>query len=80
VAVANNAARALRAPSRLSLPTSAQAVWILVAAGIALRLARYLVDRPLWLDESLLSLNVTGKSFSALLGTLNFSRARRRRS
>jgi len=72
VAVANNAARALRTPSRLSLPTSAQAVWIVVAVGILLRLARYLVDRPLWIDESMLSLNVTSKSFSALLGTLDF--------
>lgn len=46
--------------------------WLVVAAGTILRLGRYLDNRSLWLDESFLAINVDGKSWSQLFGTLDF--------
>ena len=49
------------------------AVLGVVAVGVALRLGRYVSDRSLWLDESLLALNLTTRSYRALLETLDFN-------
>jgi Dolichyl-phosphate-mannose-protein mannosyltransferase len=45
----------------------------IVAFGAALRVARYLSDRSLWLDESLLAINLTTRSYRGLLETLDFN-------
>jgi len=42
------------------------------AIGIVVRLAEYLENRSLWLDEALLSLNVIEKPFPGLLGELDY--------
>jgi len=44
----------------------------LLALGVALRVGRYASDRALWLDESYLALNLMNRSYSELLGTLDF--------
>jgi hypothetical protein len=44
----------------------------LLGVGIALRVARYVSDRSLWLDESYLALNLMNRSYSGLLNTLDF--------
>ena len=43
----------------------------LIAAGVGLRLAEYTSGRALWLDESLLWLNLRGLSFRELTGPLD---------
>ncbi len=60
-----------RAATRIAsiLPTL---TWLVLAAGTVLRLGRYLDNRSLWLDESFLAVNVTGRSWSDLFGTLDF--------
>ena len=45
---------------------------VIVCWGSWLRLAQYLFDRSLWLDESMLSVNIVGKSFYELLGPLDY--------
>lgn len=45
----------------------------IVALGAALRLVRYLQDRSLWLDESYLALNLMTRSYSHLVGALDFN-------
>lgn len=47
-------------------------LWLLVAGGAVLRIARYAADRSLWGDEGALALNIIGKSPGELLGTLDF--------
>jgi Dolichyl-phosphate-mannose-protein mannosyltransferase len=44
----------------------------LIAVGVVLRVARFASDRSLWLDESYLALNLMNRSYSGLLGTLDF--------
>jgi hypothetical protein len=44
----------------------------LLIVGIALRLARFLSERALWLDESFVAINLMNRSYSELLGTLDF--------
>ena len=44
----------------------------LIGLGIVARVARYASDRSLWLDESYLALNLMNRSYSELLGTLDF--------
>jgi hypothetical protein len=51
------------------------ATYGLVTLGIVLRLREYLYDRSLWLDESLLTLNLLDKSFTSLFGGLSFNQA-----
>jgi hypothetical protein len=51
------------------------ALWVIVLLGIALRVAQYLYDRSLWLDEAFLSLNVLDRPFGELLGQLSFNQA-----
>lgn len=52
---------------------SAWTVPILVGVGILLRIVRYASDRSLWLDESYLALNLSTRSYSDLVGTLDFN-------
>ncbi|MCP9485245.1 MAG: glycosyltransferase family 39 protein [Gaiellaceae bacterium MAG52_C11] len=51
---------------------SSRILWAVVAVGALLRLARYLDNRSLWLDEAFLAINLKEKSFSELLGQLEF--------
>jgi 4-amino-4-deoxy-L-arabinose transferase-like glycosyltransferase len=44
--------------------------WLLIAAGVVLRVREYLNNRPLWLDESGLALNIVTRSFRDLLAPL----------
>jgi len=45
----------------------------LVLAGVALRLRQYLAGRSLWLDESMLALNIVGRDFWGLLQPLDYN-------
>ncbi|HEX6657590.1 MAG TPA: hypothetical protein VF065_05885, partial [Ilumatobacter sp.] len=51
---------------------AAQLIWVVVAVGVVLRIARFLDNRSLWLDEAFLAINLTEKSFSELFGRLEF--------
>ena len=66
---------ALSLRNRLRLPTYDVAVWAVVLIGIVLRIAQYLYNRSLWMDESFLALNVIDKPFGALFGQLSFNQA-----
>src|SRR5262245_57155131 len=46
-----------------------------VLAAVCLRILLYLRDPSVWHDEAALLVNITGKSFSALLGPLDFAEA-----
>ena len=48
------------------------APWLLIAAGVLLRLQRYADNRSFWLDESLLGLNLIEKSTRGLLESLGY--------
>jgi uncharacterized membrane protein len=71
--------RATSRPTRrrvLSVANSSTTLLTLaVCAGVALRLLEFLNDRSLWLDESFIAINLTGRSFSGLLHPLAFSQA-----
>ncbi len=54
------------------LYTSNRLPWVIIGLGVVLRLAQYLFNRSLWLDESLLTLNVIDRSFSELLQPLDY--------
>jgi hypothetical protein len=54
---------------------SDELLWVLCAAGAAIRLLVYLEDRSLWFDESALALNVIRRSFGGLLSRLDFGQA-----
>ena len=41
--------------------------WMILGYGVLLRLTQYLSGRSLWMDESLLSLNIVNRSFAQLL-------------
>ncbi|MGE5207483.1 MAG: hypothetical protein ACM3PW_17865, partial [Chlamydiota bacterium] len=47
-------------------------LWIISALGIAVRLEQYLFDRSLWLDESLMVLNLLHRSFAQLTKPLDY--------
>ena len=62
------------ASARLSSIVASPALpWAIVTGGIILRLARYLADRSLWLDESYLALNLMNRSFGQLIHTLDYN-------
>jgi len=44
----------------------------MIAIGVVLRLIQYSLNRSLWLDESLLALNIVNKTFIELLGPLDY--------
>lgn len=48
---------------------------LVIALGIVVRLHHYLVDRSLWLDEAMISLNIDLRSFAELAGSLDFNQA-----
>jgi hypothetical protein len=50
-------------------------LWLVVAAGALFRIVRYADNRSLWLDESLLTLNLLQKSARGLLGSLDYFQA-----
>ncbi len=58
--------------------TSKRLPWMIIFLGVALRLAQYLANRSLWLDESYIALNIVQRSFSQLLQPLDFNQAARR--
>jgi dolichyl-phosphate-mannose-protein mannosyltransferase len=60
-------------PGPVSAVSAAAAA--LAVAGIALRVVEYALDRSLWLDEALLSLNLRDRGFGDLLGTLDYTQA-----
>ena len=43
--------------------------------GIALRIAEFRHDRPLWLDEAMLGLNIASRSFSELVEPLDYDQS-----
>ena len=47
-------------------------LWILCAVGIAVRLEQYLYNRSLWLDESLMVLNLLHRSYAQLARPLDY--------
>lgn len=55
--------------------SSTWTIWIIIAAGIYIRVVQYIANRSLWFDEAMLSLNIVNRSFHGLLQTLNFHQA-----
>ncbi|MHB1558279.1 MAG: ArnT family glycosyltransferase [Isosphaeraceae bacterium] len=49
-----------------------RAVWGFVAVGVALRLARYAMDYPLWWDEAFVAVNLLRRGFLDLLRPLDY--------
>src|SRR6266566_3686397 len=62
-----------------SAPRPAALTWLyavaraLIAFGFLLRIARYLANRSLWLDEVLLARNILDRSFFGLLAPLDLN-------
>jgi uncharacterized membrane protein len=55
------------------LPSSQTLVWVCLILGIVLRIRQYLFNRSLWLDESMLSLNIVRRSAAELLKLLDYA-------
>lgn len=51
------------------------AALVVMGVGVALRVVRYVHDHSMWLDESMLSLNVVGQGWGHLLGALDYNQA-----
>ena len=49
--------------------------WVLIAAGVLVRLRFYLFNRSLWLDEAMLSLNLLDASFPGPFKDLEYGQA-----
>lgn len=49
--------------------------WIIILTGAVLRCVQYLYNRSLWLDESLLALNIIDRSFFELLKPLSYNQS-----
>jgi len=47
--------------------------WIIISFGTVLRISQYLFNRSLWLDESMLALNIINSSFTELLKPLDYN-------
>jgi hypothetical protein len=52
---------------------SSELLGIVICIGIALRVAQYLANRSLWIDETWLALNLLSRSFGHLTKPLDFS-------
>ena len=65
---ASDRARVFRPDTR----SLGRALWAVAALAALLRLVGYASNRSLWLDESLLALNIVSKSASDLLGSLDY--------
>jgi hypothetical protein len=57
------------------LPSANALVWVFVMLGILLRLRQYFFNRSLWLDESMLSLNIVRRSLAELVKPLDYAQA-----
>jgi hypothetical protein len=60
------------------LPSPGRMAWLpltLMLIGVALRLAQYMVNRSLWLDESCLALKILHRSLRQLLEPLDYGQA-----
>jgi hypothetical protein len=51
----------------------AQATWIFVDLGVLLRVARYLMDYPLWWDEAFLAVNFIRRDYRDMLLPLDYN-------
>ena len=60
------------APHFESLLASGWIPSLLIGIGVVLRVARFIDNRSLWLDESTLALNIVNRSFGQLLDPLSF--------
>ena len=49
--------------------------WIAVVGGIILRVIEFLRDRPLWLDEAMLALNIAARSMTDLARPLDYDQS-----
>src|SRR5215218_9288249 len=70
------AGRQRNAIRELAVDRTALLTWLALGAiafGVVLRLVRYFADRSLWLDESLLSINLMTRSYRGLLETLDYN-------
>ncbi len=54
-------------------PVYSRGVWLLIAAGFAVRLEQYLHNRSLWLDEAMMAENILHRSFHQLAEKLSYS-------
>jgi hypothetical protein len=73
--VENTPARATAAAGATEQPlgdTLATWGWAIVAVGAVLRIARYVANRSLWLDEVVLTENILERSFAGLLQPLEY--------
>jgi hypothetical protein len=61
------------ANDRRNVPSLISAIAILV--GMALRVVEFVRDRPLWLDEAMLSLNIAARSFARLARPLDYDQS-----
>ena len=81
----NSSDTMVETPSRLNVGSShsgfrefqewfncSRLIWILVFVGVAIRLEQYIFNRSLWLDESLMALNILHRSFRQLTQQLDF--------
>jgi uncharacterized membrane protein len=50
-------------------------IYFLLAFGALTRLAQYLANRPLWLDEAMITLNIINRSYPELLQPLDYVQA-----
>src|SRR5579864_5051728 len=57
------------------LPWSQTLTWAFVTLGVLLRIRQYLFNRSLWLDESMLSLNIIRRSAAELAKPLDYAQA-----
>jgi hypothetical protein len=57
------------------LASSQTLTWVFVTLGVVLRIRQYLFNRSLWLDESMLSLNIIRRSAAELLKPLDYAQA-----
>jgi hypothetical protein len=60
-------------PEEESFLSSKNWIMVLIGAGVVLRLAQYLANRSLWLDEAYLALNIVNRSFVDLLQPLDYN-------
>jgi len=57
------------------LPSSQVLTWVFLTLGVVLRIRQYLFNRSLWLDESMLSLNIIRRSAAELHKPLDYAQA-----
>jgi len=53
--------------------SSKELPWVIILVGVVLRLARYLVNKSIWLDEAFLASDIVNRSFPDLLQPLNYN-------